>query len=96
MSQSAVQGRLALQAEGEPSAVLAVARVLGITNVTLVERDGRSWWASTRGGKAGGSSGPCLDDYEAAVLIGAGAVSWSRWVSPSEFVLHARGRGGAA
>ncbi|PKN78342.1 MAG: hypothetical protein CVU47_12450 [Chloroflexi bacterium HGW-Chloroflexi-9] len=93
MRLSALQGRLALY---EPIEVLAAARALGITDVTLIERDGKSWWASGRAVKNGGSSGPCLDDYEAAVLIGAGAVRWGIWQSRDHFVLTVPGAGGAA
>ena len=88
MTDGPQQGRLVLDA---PAEVLAAARAQGITGVTLIERDGKSWWASDRAVKDGGASGPCLDDFEAAVLIGAGAVRWGIWMSPSHFVLTTPG-----
>lgn len=88
MRASALQGRLALY---EPIEVLAAARAQGITSVTLIERDGSSWWSSFRAVKQGGASGPCLDDFEAAVLIGAGLVRWGIWASPSHVVLTTPG-----
>lgn len=64
--------------------IVAAAREQAITSVTLFDNGSRmhpglSYWTSYREGKNWGASGPCLDDFEAAVLIGAGVVTWEVW-----------------
>lgn len=60
--------------------VLALAEAEGITVITLFDlgtvRERGPLWLSRCETRQGSRSGPCLDDYGAAVLIGAGRARW--------------------